>query len=115
MSVNPKREAALKLLKSTGMWPSNYAPPIFRMLWSLGLDLRPPHFANFFVNTILMGTFFAATWGFFMWVLIWSHRTMSPTKALLVAACAGLFFGLVMSGYYAYGKRKYKLPSWGEF
>ncbi len=115
MSVNPKREAALKLLESTGMWRSNYAPPILRLLWSLGLNLPPPHFANFFANTVFTGTFFAVSWGLLMWVLVWSRRAMPLSTALLASACAGLFFGLVMSGYYAHGRRKYKLPSWAEF
>ena len=114
MSINPKREAALKLLESTGMWRSNYAPPIMRLLWSLGLDLPPPHFGKFFTNTMLMGTFFALIWGTFMWIFLWSHKGISPLSALLVAACAGLFFGLAMSAYYAYGKRKYQLPSWDK-
>ena len=39
MSARTKREAALKLLASTGMWRSSYVPPLLRLLWRLGLDV----------------------------------------------------------------------------
>lgn len=34
--------------------------------------------------------------------------------AVVLTAGVGLFFGLSMAGYYAYGRRKYHLPKWNS-
>lgn len=33
MSFEPRRANALELLRATGMWPSNYEPPILRVFY----------------------------------------------------------------------------------
>jgi Na+/glutamate symporter len=49
-----------------------------------------------------------------MWLVVWQRLNMSAVEAVLASATAGLFFGLAMGGYYAYGRRKHGLPSWEE-
>ena len=110
-----KRDAALKLLASTGMRRSNYAPPLVRLLWRLEIDAPPPHFRGFCSNALSAGTYFAIAWGAFMWVVIWSRQELPVGLALGSAVAAGVIFGLGMASYYAYGRRKYNLPSWKEF
>lgn len=114
MRINEKRDAALKLLAATGIWPSNYAPPFVRLLWRFGLNVPPPHFGSFWGNASFMGTFFAIAWGAFMWVVVWPRRDLPWPLALAAAGAAGVMFGLGMASYYAYGKRRHKLPSWKE-
>ena len=104
MKTSEKREAALKLLAGTGIRPSNYAPPLLRLLWCLGLDVPPPHFGSFWGNAAFMGAFFAIVWGAFMWVVLWSRQHLPLLLALAVAGAAGVMFGLGMASYYAYGK-----------
>ena len=109
-----QRETALRLLAETGMWRSNYAPPAARLMWRLGVNVPPPHFARFGSVALISGMYFAIAMGLFAWLATSSHQ-YSPPYHILVSAClAGLFFGLAMASYYAYGKRKYKLPSWGS-
>ena len=110
----PRRERALQVLAQTGMNKANYAPPLFRLLWRLRADCPPPHFLPFWQAAALAGVFFALAWaaliGLFGQILSWPrpHGLALPLIALLV----GALFGLAMALYYAYGRRKHRLPQW---
>ena len=54
-----KLDAALALLASTGIYRSNYAPPLYRFLWWLGVKVPPPHFRSFAANFAITGSYFA--------------------------------------------------------
>ncbi|TXT34551.1 MAG: ybaA [Comamonadaceae bacterium] len=84
MNTSTKREAALKLLSTTGIWKSNYAPPGVKLLWRLGIDCPPPHLARFWSVFFVCGLF------------------------------AGLSFGFLMATYYAIGRKKHRLPLWKD-
>lgn len=113
MTEIEKRRAALELLARTLIKPSNFQPPAIRLLWHLGVNARPPHFASFMSNTALYGGVYAVVWGLGMWLTVW-HGKLTPPEAAIFAAVTGLCFGLAMAAYYACGKRKHKLPSWNE-
>ena len=55
----------------SNVMPYTVAPPFFRLLWALGLDVPPPLFLGFLTLMLLMGTFFGIFWGAFMWLLLW--------------------------------------------
>lgn len=42
------------------MWRSNYAPPLLRILWRLGIRLPPLPFMPFWQVTLLMGGLWGA-------------------------------------------------------
>lgn len=112
MARSAQVEAALAVLAKTGIWPSNYAPPIFHLLWRLGVDVPPPHFIGAVPVTLFGGAMFGALWGLMMWSLEWAQQGLPMHLVLLSAAGAGLAFGLMMAAYYAYGRNRYRLPSW---
>ena len=114
MKTDQRREAALKALASAGMHRSNYEPPLLRLMWRLGWNVPPPHFAPFWGNAIVSGLFFGIAWGVLVWFMSWSRQGMSLAGVLIAATGAGVLFGATMAGYYAHGKRKYSLPSWHE-
>jgi len=114
MNFEKRREVALALLQKTGIWRSNYKPPILRLLWRIGFDAPPPHFASFFANFILSGVSFGTIWGFVMWFALWSPQGMPFSRAAFAAFLAGLYFGLVMAVYYRYSARKHSLPKWSD-
>lgn len=114
MSFESRRMKALELLKSTGMWPSNYEPPILRALWKLGFKIPPPHFVPFWKTTLFASIWFGGAWGTVMWLTVWSRQGVPLMFALVTAAAAGIFFGLCVSVYYAYGRRKHRLPEWSS-
>jgi len=94
------------------MWRCNYEPPYLRALWRIGLELPPPHFVPFSRIVISAMTWFSTTWGAFMWLFIWSEQGVTVISAVSISCVAGLFFGVAMAMYYAYGRRKYRLPEW---
>ena len=114
MNPNPNRALALQLLAKTGIWRSSYEPPLLRLLWRLGVNAPPPHFANFGSTALFMGAGFGVLWGGLMWVISWSRTGVPSSTAALSSTFAGALFGLSMASYYAYGRRKHKLPTWRE-
>jgi hypothetical protein len=48
-----KLNSALATLAVTGMRKNSYAPPLYRLLWSVGLHPPPPHFQNFGANFVV--------------------------------------------------------------
>lgn len=108
-----KRDAALAIMARTGIWESNYYPPILRLLWRMGVHLPLPHFVSFGRVALVSGGFFGPAWGALMWFAIWRHQ-MQPIAALAITLVAGIVFGLTLAAYYGYGRRKHKLPLWHE-
>ena len=50
MTFHARLHAALGILERTGISPLIYAPPLHRILWMVGVPLRPPHFASTVLN-----------------------------------------------------------------
>ena len=114
MNYSPKLNSALATLAATGIWRRNYAPPLHRLLWRVGLLLPPPHFASFGLNFPLFAAGFGVLWGVVMWFLVWSRQGMSGGAAAGSAGVAGALFGLIMAAYYRHGARKHNLPPWSQ-
>jgi hypothetical protein len=109
-----KRQEAMRLLDRAGIRKSNYLPPAVRLLWRWGYQTPLPHFVPFGRLTVTYGLFFGVFWGVSMWLLT-RFGEWSALPDLAIASClAGLFFGLGMACYYAYGRRKHNLPLWSE-
>ncbi|MGH8025555.1 MAG: DUF6404 family protein, partial [Pseudoxanthomonas sp.] len=102
MDFNERLQQACALLESKGIGRSAYSPPLFRLLWKLGIQAPPPHMAGFASNALLMGGFFGLFWGLFMWLLLWGRQGMSVIIAAVAALVAGLLFGLAMAWYMRY-------------
>ena len=109
-----KHDAAMKELAATGIWRSNYAPPIYLVYRALGLKVRPPHYAGLVAGMLGQGLFFGVVWGLFMWWSQWRGTDLPVRGMLLSAVFAGAFFGGVMTVAYAYGRRKWKLTAWDD-
>ena len=114
MVSNARRAAALNLLAATGMRRSNYAPPGVRLLWFLGVDAPPPHFARFANIALAMASVFGVTYGLLLWLIEGRAQFTPMPFALLRVVVPGLLYGLAMAQYYAYGRHKYRLPSWSD-
>lgn len=113
MSYPPEVNVALGILRTTKIWPSNYAPLLHRMLWRVGVSIPPPHLASFGFNFIFMGMWFGVFWGVTMQALVWSNG-VSGFARVMAPAAGGLFVGLTMATYYRIRARKFNLPPWAE-
>lgn len=108
-------QQALALLDTKGLRKSTYAPPLFRLLWRLGVKVPPPHMAGFAFNSLVMGGFFGVFWGLAMWLLLWGHQGMPLVIVAVAALLAGALFGLAMAWYLRYWARKRAIPRWRDF
>ena len=115
MTHSDKLERMQKHLAGLGISPSTAAPPIWRLLWRLGIELPPPLFMGFWPAAFFMGSFFGVFWGLFMWLFQWSRQGMPFWLVLAAAAFAGVLFGLCMAAYFRYLARKHNLPSWAAY
>lgn len=103
-------------LASRGVKKNAAAPPFFRLLWKLGLEVPPPLFLSFAQNASFLGGLFAVGWGLWMWA--WLYFCMKPVKPIplfLMSFFAGLIFGLAMAGWVKWQNRKLKLPLWQNY
>ncbi len=57
MTFEQKKARAIALMDSKKMWRSNYAPPLLRILWRLGIRLPPLPFMPFWQVTVLTGAY----------------------------------------------------------
>lgn len=119
MTFAQRKSAALAALAATAIWESNYAPPIYQLLWALGAKLPPPHFNGFVANMLITGVFFGTIFGAIMTAgAVFLVRGIAPTWPALavwfaaIASSAGFLFGLAMAGYYALSARAHRLPRW---
>jgi hypothetical protein len=116
MTHNEKLKRMYEHLPALGISPYTAAPPLYRFLWLLGIEVAPPIFGAFLPIALFMGTFFACGWGFFMWFFLWSKdANPSTTAAILVSLLAGALFGLIMAAYLRYKTKKYGLPPWSQY
>lgn len=90
-----RKQKAIALMDSRKMWRSNYAPPLLRGLWKLGLKIPPTPFMSFRHVLVLMSVWYSVVWGLVMYFCTWRAQGMPPLVACVHSLCAGLFFGFL--------------------
>jgi hypothetical protein len=112
MHFQTRLDRSLAMLADRGLPRRHIEPLPFRLLWKLGVNIRPPHFLGFAHIAIAFGTCFAGTWGVFMWCVVWSRMGKSLAAAGLMAAAVGACFGLMMAWFYTRERKELALPAW---
>ena len=106
-----KRDAALTVIQAKGI-KGAATSPIFKLLWKLGIEARPPHYQSF----ITTATIFAVSWFIGMSLLVLLHllptNGKSATLIFSVLAFASAFFGLSLAYLVTRKRTRYKLPKW---
>ena len=115
MTHSDKLERMQKHLAGLGISPSTAAPPIWRLLWRLGIELPPPLFMGFWPAAFFMGSFFGVFWGVVMWLLMWGRSGLPLAFAALLALVAGVLFGLLMAAVLRSQARNKQIPAWKDF
>lgn len=122
MSFKEKRRAAEAVLEAAGIKRSYYAPPLYRLMWVLGLNVPPPHFAGYVANALLTSVWFIIAVGVIrlgMEVLMAAlgGTTIAWQTVLhwwIVFLPVGVLFGPIFALYFAWSARKHRLPAWKD-
>ncbi|MCE9534438.1 MAG: DUF6404 family protein [Planctomycetes bacterium] len=115
MTHRQKVDYHIQDMRKKGVGISLVAPPLFRILWAIGLKIPPPLFLGFVPITLITGAMFGAVWGVFMWILQWQASKMAAEIAVLAAAGSGLCFGLFIAAYCRRKARSLGLPAWENY
>ena len=115
MTHEQKVERLIAEMKQKGLNPYTVAPPLFRLFWKLGWNVKPPLFMSFVSITLMMGVLFGALWGVGMWLLQWRDRPSPWGQTIGIPAAAGLMFGLSMATYYRWKAKKLGLSDWSNY
>jgi hypothetical protein len=110
-----KVTAAKELLASKGIARPLYAPTVVALLWRLGVEIPPPHFAGFAGVFAFAAILFGVAWGLIMWFAWWSHHGTPLPFAIGVSAAVGIVVGLAVAAYYHAAARKYAIPRWRDY
>ncbi|EFM8819673.1 hypothetical protein A4V55_004431 [Escherichia coli] len=92
MTFEQKKARAIALMDSKKIWRSNYAPPLLRILWRLGIRLPPLPFMPFWQVTLLMGSLWGISWGCAMWFIYWRPSGMVAGEAIIISITGGFLF-----------------------
>jgi hypothetical protein len=120
MDEEAKREAALALLARTGMPRRSYAPPMYRHLWRLGINLPPIHFASFWTNlavyaSLMVGVIMFSSLASDFTVLGHAKSAREIEIMVITALVVGSVTAAGIAAYYAVKKRQLRLPDWKDF
>lgn len=111
-------KSAVDIAIARGIGRFDAAPPIHRLLWALGVHVRPPHYASFGRNALIMGGFWGAWILLFGAVHAWYVQPQGGmdivVKPISTALLAAVFFGLAMATVFRFRARKARLPGWDE-
>ena len=114
MTFEQKKARAIALMDSKKMWRSNYAPPLLRILWRLGIRLPPLPFMPFWQVTVLTGGLWGISWGCVMWFIYWGPSGMVAGEAIIISITGGGVFGLLMASFHWWRRKVNLLSSWDD-
>ena len=63
MTFSEKLERMHAHLSELGLKEAAFAPPLYRLLWRLGIEVPPPLFSSFASIAMIQGALFGIGWG----------------------------------------------------
>lgn len=110
----PAMEACADVMVELGATPREAKPWLYRMLWRMGFEARPPLYAGLAQGFFVQGLPFAMLWTVFMCLTAWRGKAV-PNYALALGI---MVMGLVMTltSHWAMGRtrKRRSLPDWNE-
>jgi hypothetical protein len=95
--------------------PWTVAPPLVRLMWTLGIEIPPPLFLSFFTIAFWAGSLFGVGWGGIMWLIQWREQNAPIWLVIAASGIAGISFGVIMAYYMKRKARQLGLPDWKEY
>ena len=116
MTHSDKIEVYKRLMAKRGVAAGTAAPPLWELLWSLGLEIPPPLFMSALMLFVLCGTTFGILFATGAWIFRnLGSRGMPLSEAGWVALVTGAAFGLALTWYCRRLGRQQQLGSWSAF
>jgi hypothetical protein len=111
-----KRDVALRLIATKGIWSWRATPLIYHVYWACGLRIRPPLFSSFLFNFTYHACLGAIFIGFAALFLGFTGKLDSFNRPIIVVVVVAgvMLLGLMGAFEFRYLARKYNLPSWSE-
>jgi hypothetical protein len=110
MKFETRLKTALAILARIHIRPIWYAPPPHRMLWRLGVRIRPPHFTGTLANFLWL-------WPVSMTVLLVVYSAVTDHTLMEVlsdGAIGGLSFAIAAAFSYGRSAEIQGLPPWAD-
>ena len=109
-----KFKAALIEMDNAGIKGFSAYPISVRVFRKLGFKPRPPRYNLWITNMLLTGSYFALTWGLYMWSIIWRHDDMAVGRVVLISIFAGCLFSFLFELYHRFSKKNNGLSDWND-
>ncbi|RKX46869.1 MAG: hypothetical protein DRP64_02615 [Verrucomicrobia bacterium] len=103
-------EEYIDALKAQGVSPYSSAPPLYRMLWRLRINIAPPLNQHPIWYGMLHGLIFGILVGVYYY---YTGVKISLLWLLFVSFIEGLFFGAIAARINKKKARNLTLPDWG--
>jgi len=102
--------AIADVLEAQGVSRYKIAPPLYRLVWRLGVNAKPPIYQSFGMLVLSNGVPFAVTMAILRILFPPLFGPSSIRKTIFVAGLAGLIYGLGMA--YSIGRqsKRVQLP-----
>jgi hypothetical protein len=117
MTHHQKVEQLIAELKQKGLSPLIVAPPLFRLFWKLGVNVKPPFFMGFLSLTLMMGLYVGVAVYVALWLMQWLRLWQPQGSALHLglSALSGLLLGLEFAFLFRKTAKKLGLSHWSSY
>ena len=116
MTQSSKLDRYVQQMADAGVGKSTAFPPLWRLLWRIGIQAPPPIFLGFFPLALIFGGSFGVIFSGVTWLFqdfgLMRQPLMSPP---LFALFAGIPYGLAMAYYHRGLAKQHNLGSWAAF
>ena len=116
MNTSSKIDRLIANMAAAGIPKGDAFPPLWRVLWIVGVKLPPPLFLGFFPIALVFGGYFGLGFAFITWLLQGVGFLGVPAfPPSLYGLLTGIPFGLYMASQYRDLAEKHNLGTWSEF
>ncbi len=114
MTFEQQRTATIQRLIEAGIADTEGQPPLWRLLWRLGLKIPPRLFAGYWSVVLAEGLPFGIAWCLLFGFALWRDQQSPVAIALFSALFASWLYGSAAAWAMARRRSELGLPKWRE-
>ncbi len=112
MKTKDEVKAYIEKLYQQGVGRYTAAPPLYRLLWRMGLNIPPPFCQSFRMNVLVFGILFTIFYPIIMWMMNNLFTSWGTSVTVFQTVFTGVVFGLGMAGWIRWKSKKLDIPKW---